>query len=150
MKQKCRRIYGVLERQFERYFERAEQKKGVTGEILLQYLEQRLDNVIYRLGLASSRPEARQLVRHGHFKVNDGKVNIPSYQVRPGDVIEVRRKSKDMNKFKELQELLATRIVPEWLEMDAENMEGRVLEVPTREQIDADVDEPMIVELYSR
>lgn len=149
-KQKARRIYGVLERQFRSYFERAERQKGVTGENLLRLLERRLDNVVYRLGFAASRAEARQLVRHGHFQVNGRKVNIPSYLVRPGDEIEVRERSKESAKFKEIADQAAHRTPPAWLEADAANLKGRVLALPTRDQIDVPVQEHLIVELYSK
>ena len=149
-KQRCKRIYGVLERQFERYFEMAERKKGVTGEILLQILESRLDNVVYRLGFATSRAEARQLVRHGHFTVNGKKVSIPSYRVRPGDTVAVKEAGRSLNKFVEAAEAMSQRIIPEWLDLNVEAMEGRVLSLPTRDQIDTDVQEQVIVELYSR
>lgn len=149
-KQKARRIYGVLETQFRNYFARAERMKGITGENLLQLLERRLDNVVYRLGLASSRAEARQLVRHGHFRVNGRKTTIPSYQVRPGDVVEVAGKSKESPKFAELLERAAEQTPPPWLEYDKERAAGRVLALPTREQIDVPVQEHLIVELYSK
>lgn len=149
-KQKARRIYGVLETQFRNYFARAERMKGITGENLLQLLERRLDNVVYRLGLASSRIEARQLVRHGHFLVNGRKVNIPSYQVRAGDVVEVAEKSKDSPKFKELLTKAAEQTPPPWLEYDQERARGNVLALPTREQIDVPVQEHLIIELYSK
>jgi len=149
-KQKCKRTYGILERQFKRYFEMAERKPGVTGENLLQILESRLDNVVYRLGFASSRAEARQLVRHGHFTVNGKKVSIPSYRVRPGDVVAVKESSRTLNKFVEAAEAMSRRTIPEWLDLNVEAMEGRVLSLPTRDQIDTDVQEQVIVELYSR
>ncbi|MGB9802936.1 MAG: 30S ribosomal protein S4 [Desulfofundulus sp.] len=149
-KQKARRIYGVLETQFRNYFERAERQPGITGENLLRLLERRLDNVVYRLGLASSRMEARQLVRHGHFTVNGRKVNIPSYLVRVGDVIAVREKSKDSPRIKELMERAADRTPPPWLEYDENQAQGRVVALPTRDQIDTPVQEHLIVELYSR
>jgi small subunit ribosomal protein S4 len=149
-KQKCKRVYGVLERQFARYFEMAERQKGVTGEALLQILESRLDNVVYRLGFASSRPEGRQLVRHGHFTVNGKKVSIPSYRVRPGDVVAVKESSRSLNKFQEAAEAMSQRIIPEWLDLDVEAMQGRVVSLPTRDQIDTDVQEQVVVELYSR
>lgn len=149
-KQKCKRVYGVLERQFERYFDMAERKPGVTGENLLQILESRLDNVVYRLGFAASRPEARQLVRHGHFTVNGKKVSIPSYRVRPDDVVAVKESSRSLNKFVEAAEAMSQRIIPEWLDLNVEAMEGRVLSLPTRDQIDTDVQEQVVVELYSR
>ncbi|MGB9860432.1 MAG: 30S ribosomal protein S4 [Moorellaceae bacterium] len=149
-KQKARRIYGVLERQFRNYFERAEREKGITGENLLRLLERRLDNVVYRLGFASSRAEARQLVRHGHFTVNGRKVDIPSYLVEPGDEIAVREKSKDSPKFKEIAAQAVHRTPPAWLEADAVNLKGRVLSLPTRDQIDVPIQEHLIVELYSK
>ena len=149
-KQKARRIYGILESQFRRYFEKAERQTGVTGEHLLRLLERRLDNVIYRLGLGSSRSEARQLVRHGHFMVNGRKVNIPSYLIRVGDVITIRDKSKESPKIKELMERSGDRTPPSWLELETEQARARVVDYPTRDQIDATVQEHLIVELYSR
>lgn len=149
-KQKARRFYGLLENQFHRYYVLASSQKGITGENLLILLESRLDNVVYRLGYASSRKEARQLVLHGHFAVNGRKVNIPSYRVKPGDVIEVREKSRNNSKFKELAELAADKVVPPWLEQDLEKMGGTVLRLPTREEIDVPVEEHLIVELYSK
>ena len=149
-KQKTRRMYGILEGQFRRYFDKAERQPGVTGENLLRLLERRLDNVIYRLGLGSSRNEARQLVRHGHFTVNGRKVNIPSYLLRAGDVITVRNKSKESQRVKELLERAADRTPPAWLEYDADQATGRVVALPAREQIDAPVQEHLVVELYSR
>ncbi|HHV61712.1 MAG TPA: 30S ribosomal protein S4 [Firmicutes bacterium] len=149
-KQKLRRIYGILERQFERYFEMAARKKGITGEALLQILESRLDNVVYRLGFGSSRNEARQIVRHGHIAVNGRKVDIPSYLVSPGDVISIRERSKELPKFKALAESLVDKGTPPWLELNASELSGRVLNLPTRDQIDVPVQEHMIVELYSR
>lgn len=149
-KQKARRIYGILENQFRRYFEKAERQPGVTGENLLRLLERRLDNVIYRLGLGSSRSEARQLVRHGHFMVNGRKVNIPSYLIRVGDVITVREKSKESPRIKELLERAGDRTPPSWLELEAEQARASVVDLPSRDQIDATVQEHLIVELYSR
>jgi len=149
-KQKARRIYGILEGQFRRYFARAERQPGVTGENLLRLLERRLDNVIYRLGLGASRNEARQLVRHGHFVVNGRKVNIPSYLLRVGDVITVRDKSKESPRVKELLERAAERTPPAWLELEADQAIARVVALPARDQIDAPVQEHLIVELYSR
>lgn len=149
-KQKTRRIYGVLENQFRNYFERAEGQPGITGENLLRLLERRLDNVIYRLGLGASRVEARQLVRHGHFQVNGRKVNIPSFLIRVGDVIEVRDKSKESPRVKELMERAADRTPPAWLEYEADQGKGRVVAFPSRDQIDVPVQEHLIVELYSR
>ncbi|MCR4398500.1 MAG: 30S ribosomal protein S4 [Firmicutes bacterium] len=149
-KQKARRIYGVLETQFRRYFRLAAKKRGVTGETLLQLLERRLDNVVYRLGLGGSRPEARQLVRHGHFQVNGRKVNIPSFLVKEGDVIAVAPGSRDLVKIKGLVENAKSRAVPEWLELDAENMRARVARLPRRDEIDVPIQEHLIVELYSK
>lgn len=149
-KQKARRFYGILESQFRKYFEMATKRKGVTGENLLQILESRLDNVVYRLGLATSRPEARQLVRHGHFSVNGKKVNIPSYLLEPGDVIAVRDKFKDSPKLKEILDIAGGKTVPKWLEFDAENLVGKVVTLPAREDIDLPVSEHLIVELYSK
>lgn len=149
-KQKSRRIYGVLEKQFRNYFKEAERQQGITGENLLRLLESRLDNVVYRLGLGSSRVEARQLVRHGHFIVNGRKVNIPSFLVRVGDVIEVREKSKESPRLKEMMERAAEKTPPTWLEYEAEPSIGRVVALPARDQIDVPVQEHLVVELYSR
>jgi small subunit ribosomal protein S4 len=149
-KQKARRIYGVLERQFRRYFKEADRRKGVTGEILLQLLESRLDNVVFRMGLARSRPEARQLVRHGHFQVNGRKVDIPSYLVKPGDEIAVREKSKSRPVFKQIVEAREQMSTVEWLEVNHETLAGRVVRLPQREEIDVPVSEHLIVEMYSR
>lgn len=149
-KQKARRIYGVLERQFRRYFALAERQKGITGENLLRLLERRLDNVVFRLGLASSRPEARILVTHGHFLVNGRRVQIPSYLVKVGDEIQVSEKSKAMAKFKDIAEAIVHRTPPAWLELDKEALKGRVLTLPAREDIDAPIEEHLIVELYSK
>ncbi|MFZ5816906.1 MAG: 30S ribosomal protein S4 [Bacillota bacterium] len=148
-KQKARRFYGVLEKQFARYFDLATRKKGVTGEVLLQTLERRLDNVVYRLGFAASRAEARQIVKHSHIEVNGRKVNIPSYLVREGDVIAVRETSRD---HKRVKELLAggPRTVPAWLSLEHEALRGTVVRMPSRDEIDAPVQEHLIVELYSR
>ena len=147
-KQKAKRFYGLQETQFRNLFGKAERKKGITGENLLILLETRLDNVIFRLGFAASRKEARQLVNHGHFTVNGKKVNIPSYTVKPGDVIKVKEKSTNSPKFKEVKEMTIT--VPEWVTVDVEKLEGKILSVPTREQIDTPVAEHLIVELYSK
>lgn len=149
-KQKAKRFYGLLERQFRRYYQLASKKKGITGESLLILLETRLDNVVFRLGMGASRNEARQLVRHGHFTVNGRKVNIPSYRVKPGDLVAVRKKSMESLRFKELAELAQDRTAPAWLDQDAKNMQGRVLRFPTREDIDTPVEEHLIVELYSK
>jgi len=148
-KQKARRFYGVLESQFRKYFEIAATKRGITGETLLQILESRMDNVIYRLGLAASRPEARQLVRHGHFLVNGHRVDIPSYLVKVGDVIAVSDKSKNSPKLKAISEMAGGK-VPKWLEYDRDNLTGKVVAVPAREDIDLPIREHLIVELYSK
>ncbi|MDA8195511.1 MAG: 30S ribosomal protein S4 [Thermaerobacter sp.] len=148
-KQKARRTYGVMEGQFARYFGKASTKKGVTGELLLQLLERRLDNVVYRMGLASSRAEARQLVRHNHFQVNGRRVNIPSFSVKPGDVVAVRETSRPRPRFKAMAES-PSRMVPAWLQVDMERLSGTALRLPTREEIDAPVQEQLIVEFYSR
>ena len=147
-KQKTKRFYGLQETQFRNLFDKADRKSGITGENLLIMLETRLDNVVFRLGFASSRKEARQLVNHGHFTVNGKKVNIPSYTVKPGDVIKVKEKSTNSPKFKEVKEMTIT--VPEWVSVDVEKLEGKVLSVPTREQIDTPVAEHLIVEQYSK
>ena len=149
-KQKARRFYGVLEKQFRNYFEMANNMKGVTGENLLKILESRLDNVVYRLGLATSRPEARQLVKHSHFTVNGKKVNIPSYLVAPNDVIAVAEDIKNSEKIKNIIESTGSKVVPSWLEFDAGNLTGKVVTLPTREEIDLPVKEYLIVELYSK
>jgi small subunit ribosomal protein S4 len=149
-KQKVKRIYGVLEDQFRRYFEQAERTRGITGETLLQLLERRLDNVAYRLGFATSRPQARQLVRHGHFTVNGRKVNIPSYSVKPGDVVAVRERSRKAPSILHAMEEVKGRGIPEWLQFDAEGMSAKISSVPTREQINLPVQESLIVELYSK
>ncbi len=149
-KQKVRRIYGVLERQFRRYFREAERRPGLTGENLLIVLESRLDNVIYRLGFADSRAQARQLVQHGHFVVNGRRTNIPSYLVRPQDRIVVRDGSRGRVYFKDRVKLLDEGSVPHWLSLDSNTMESRVLQLPTREDIAASLNEQLIVEYYSR
>jgi small subunit ribosomal protein S4 len=149
-KQKARRFYGVLEKQFESYFEEAARRQGITGENLLQILESRLDNVVYRLGFAASRPESRQLVRHGHFYVNGKKVDIPSYKVRIGDVISIREKSQQIDRIKTLVENAESRTIPAWLELDLANKSGKIVRLPAREEIDVPVAEQMIVEHYSR
>ncbi|MEJ5309280.1 MAG: 30S ribosomal protein S4 [Anaerolineae bacterium] len=149
-KQKARRIYGVLERQFRRYYQEAQRRPGLTGENLLTLLESRLDNIVYRLGLADSRAQARQLVQHGHFTVNGRKTNIPSFLVRPNDVVGVRPESRRAKYFKERKDLLGKRAVPAWLSFDEETMDGRVLVLPTRQEIDVPVQEQLIVEFYSR
>lgn len=149
-KQQAKRYYGVLENQFRHYFELADRKQGVTGENLLRLLESRLDNVVYRIGFASSRPEARQLVTHRHFTVNGQRVNIPSFRVKPGDVIAVYDKSRNSDKFKMIMEANGSRPAPKWLEVDRNNFKATVLSLPNREDIDLDVEETLIVELYSK
>jgi small subunit ribosomal protein S4 len=149
-KQKARRYYGVLESQFRKYFQMAVRKKGVTGENLLQILELRLDNVVYRLGLATSRPEARQLVRHGHFTVNGSKVNIPSYLTKLGDTIAVVEKSKSSPKMKAIVDITSGKTIPKWLELDAENLTSKIVALPSREDVDLPLKENLIVELYSK
>lgn len=147
-KQRAKFIYGVLEKQFRNTFDKASKKKGITGENLLIMLEERLDNVVYRLGLSTTRREARQLVVHRHFTVNGKIVNIPSYQVKPGDVIKVKEKSLSSPKFKEIKEMQVG--IPAWLSVDREKLEGKVLADPTREEIDTPIEEHLIVELYSK
>jgi small subunit ribosomal protein S4 len=149
-KQKVKRIYGVLEKQFRRYFEMADRQKGITGVNLLILLERRLDNMVFRLGFASSRNEARQLVRHNHFRVNGRKVNIPSYLVKPGDVIELREKSRKIQRIQDSLEAVVRRGVPSWLELDKDRFRGRVLALPTREDLTMPIREQLIVELYSK
>ena len=147
-KQKVKRTYGVLENQFRRYFEAADRQKGITGELLLQMLERRLDNVVYRLGFATSRPQARQLVRHGHFTVNGRKVDIPSYSVRQGDMVAVRQSSAQNPTIQHAMEEVKGRGIPDWLLLDGQS--GRISSLPTREQINLPVQEQLIVELYSK
>ncbi len=149
-KQKVKRTYGVLENQFRRYFEAADRQKGITGELLLQALERRLDNVTYRLGFATSRAQARQLVRHGHFTVNGRKVDIPSYPVRVGDTVAVRASSGENPTIGHAMEEVKGRGIPEWLLLDADRKAGTVSSLPTREQINLPVQEQLIVELYSK
>jgi len=149
-KQKVKRTYGILENQFRRYFEAADRQKGITGQLLLQMLERRLDNVVYRLGFATSRPQARQLVRHGHFTVNGRKVDIPSFAVRQGDTIAVRPTSATNVTIQHATEEVKGRGVPEWLLLDLGALSGRISGLPTREQINLPVEEQLIVELYSK
>ena len=149
-KQKAKFIYGVLEKQFRNYFEKASKIKGVTGENMLRLLEFRLDNVMYRSGLARTRSEGRQIVGHKLILVNGKRVNIPSYQVKVGDVIEVREKSKSLDRFKLILDSTSSRIIPEWINPDLDNLKATVVAVPTREQIDVPVNETLIVELYSK
>ncbi len=149
-KQKVKFIYGVLEKQFRKYYVMATKQTGITGQNLLQILESRLDNVVFRLGLANTRKEARQIVNHGHILVNGKKVDIPSYLVKPGDVVSVREKSKGSARMKEIVETNEKRVIPKWLSMDKNKLEGRVLQLSDREDIDYDVEEHLIVELYSK
>ncbi len=149
-KQKVRRIYGMLEKQFRTYVHLAERKKGVTGENLLLLLESRLDNMVYRMGFASSRSEARQLITHGHFQVNGRKVDIASFRTKPGMVIEVREKSRASKSIQEAMETLSRRGIPEWLEMDAANFRGTVKGMPSREELPPTIREQLIVEFYSK
>ena len=149
-KQKVKRIYGVMERQFRRYFRYALRTKGLTGATLLSVLESRLDNVVYRLGFASSRAQARQLVRHGHITVNGRKTNVPSYLVKPNDVIAVREESRGRQYFRMLSEYLGERSAPQWLSLDVASMSGRVVAKPSREDIDITINEQLVVEFYSR
>lgn len=149
-KQKARRFYGVLERQFEHYFELASKMPGQTGENLLSLLERRLDNVVYRIGLACSRAEARQLVSHGHFLVNGRTVNIPSFIVRPGMTVALKQKSRALDKFRRIMETNESRPIPKWLDINRENCQASVVAVPARDDIDLPVEEQRIVELYSK
>ena len=148
--QKVKFIYGVLEKQFHAYYEKAERKQGITGEILLQELERRLDNVVFRMGFANTRREARQLVNHAHFTVNGKRVNIPSYQVKPGDVVAVSEKSRSTTKFKSLLEENGKKACPKWIEKANDSFEGKIVAMPARDDIDYDVAEHLIVELYSK
>ncbi|HIX37370.1 30S ribosomal protein S4 [Mordavella massiliensis] len=149
-KQKAKFIYGVLEKPFRNYFEKAQRMSGMTGENLMRILESRLDNVVFRLGLARTRREARQIVDHKHVLVNGKQINIPSYQVKAGDVIEIKEKHKSSPRYKGITEVTAGRLVPEWLESDLEALKGTVKELPRRDEIDVPVDEMLIVELYSK
>ncbi|MHC1788140.1 30S ribosomal protein S4 [Solidesulfovibrio sp.] len=149
-KQKTRKMYGILEEQFRDYFHRADMKKGVTGENLLSSLERRLDNTIYRLGFATSRNQARQLVRHGLFTLNGRRVNIPSLQVKVGDVIEVRERNRQSPIIQEAQQVIARRGCPAWLEVEGEKLKGKVIALPTREDVQFPINEQLIVELYSK
>ena len=149
-KQKAKFIYGVLEKPFRNYYEKADRMKGMTGTNLMTILESRLDNVVFRLGLARTRKEARQIVDHKHVLVNGKCVNIPSYLVKAGDTIEIKENAKSSQRYKDILEVTAGRLVPEWLDVDQENLKGEVKELPTREMIDVPVDEMLIVELYSK
>ena len=149
-KQKAKFIYGVLEKPFHNYYERADQMRGLTGQNLMTILESRLDNVVFRLGFARTRKEARQIVDHKFVTVNGKQVNIPSYLVKAGDVIEIKEKNKNIQRMKDIMEVTSGRLVPDWLDVDAEKLQGTVKELPSREQIDVPVDEMLIVELYSK
>ena len=148
-KQKAKFIYGVLEKQFRHYYELASKTQGVTGENLLQLLERRLDNVVYRLGFANTRREARQMVNHGHITVNGKRVDIPSYQVSPGEVISIREKSRGSEHVKQILEKNAATMIPKWLELNRETLQGKVVALSERSDIDFDINETLIVELYS-
>ena len=149
-KQKAKFIYGVLEKPFHNYYEKADQMKGMTGTNLMTMLESRLDNVVFRMGFARTRREARQIVDHKFILVNGKQVNIPSYLVKAGDVIEIKEKNKGLQRMKDILEVTGGRLVPDWLDVDAEKLQGTVKELPSREQIDVPVDEMLIVELYSK
>ena len=149
-KQKVKFVYGIQEKQFHAYYEKAERKQGITGEILLQELERRLDNVVFRMGFANTRREARQLVNHAHFTVNGKRVNIPSYQVKPGDVVAVSEKSRSTTKFKSLLEENGKKACPKWIEKANDSFEGKIVAMPARDDIDYDVAEHLIVEPYSK
>lgn len=149
-KQKVRKMYGVLEKQFRRYFHNASKKKGVTGEMLLQLLEARLDNMVYRMGFAPNRSSARQFVNHGHFLVNGRKVNIPSYMLQVGDIIEIKTSSREIGLIKDSLSKVEQRGIPPWVEVDFQNFKGKVLHKPTREEIQLPAQEQLIVELYSK
>ena len=149
-KQKAKFIYGVLEKPFRNYYEKADRMKGLTGENLMVMLERRLDSVVFRMGFARTRREARQIVGHKHVLVNGKCINIPSYLIKAGDVIEIREKSKSLQRYKDIAEVTAGRLVPAWMDVDAENFKGTVKNLPTREEIDVPVNEMLIVELYSK
>ena len=149
-KQKVRRIYGILEDQFRHYFEKAARSKGITGDVLLQLLERRLDNVVHRMGLATSRAQARQIVRHGHFQVNGRKVNIPSYLVKTGDLVEVRQGSRENPSILASRDATGHQAPPSWIEVDRENLRARIANNPQRQDISLPIQEQMIVELYSK
>ena len=149
-KQKAKFIYGVLEKPFRNYYKKAERMKGMTGENLMVMLESRLDSVVFRMGFARTRREARQIVGHKHFLVNGKTVSIPSYQIKAGDVIEVKEKARSLQRYKDILEITGGRLVPEWMEVDQEAMKGTVKYLPSREMIDVPVDEMLIVELYSK
>ena len=147
-KQKVKRAYGILEKQFRKYYEEAERMKGVTGENMLSLIERRLDNVVYRMGIGASRSECRQIVNHGHITVNGRRVNIPSFIVKPGDIIAIKENKRDLQMFKDLKGMKI--IMPKWLEFNSEKLEGKILALPSREDIDLNIKEHLIIELYSR
>jgi small subunit ribosomal protein S4 len=149
-KQKAKFIYGVLEKPFRNYYDKADMMKGMTGENLMVLLESRLDNVVFRMGFARTRKEARQIVGHKHVLVNGKQVNVPSYLVKAGDVIEIREKSKSLNRYKEIVEVTGGRLTPDWIDVDIDALKGTIKNLPTREQIDVPVNEMLIVELYSK
>ncbi|MBW1918076.1 MAG: 30S ribosomal protein S4 [Deltaproteobacteria bacterium] len=149
-KQKVKRMYGLMEKQFRNYFEKAERQRGITGTNLLMLLESRLDNIVYRMGFANSRTQARQLVRHNHFLVNGKKVNIPSYLVKVGDTVQLKEKSRQIRHIQEAMEAVARRGIPEWLEVDQEKFQGSMRMLPTREDLTMPIQEQLIVELYSK
>ena len=149
-KQKVRKTYGLLERKFRRYFQEAERKKGITGEVLLQLLESRLDNIVYRMGFTSNRRKARQLVNHGHFLVNGKRVTLPSYETKAGDTVEVDESSRDIPEILDSLSKAEHRGIPAWVEIDSGNMKGKILNIPSREEIQLPVKEQLIVELYSK
>lgn len=149
-KQKVRQMYGLLERQFRGYFIKSAKTKGITGEVLLQTLERRLDNVVYRAGFVQSLREARQLLRHGHLVVNGRKVDLPSFLVREGDVVEIREKSRENVRVKDAMENIGSKIIPSWLEVETNNYRAKIISLPTREEIPLDINEQLIVELYSK
>jgi small subunit ribosomal protein S4 len=149
-KQKAKFIYGVLEKPFRNYYEKADRMKGMTGENLMVMLESRLDSVVFRMGFARTRREARQVVDHKHVLVNGKVINIPSYQIKAGDVVEIKESAKSMQRYKDILEVTGGRLVPEWMDVDIENFKGTIKNLPTREMIDVPVDEMLIVELYSK
>lgn len=149
-KQKAKFIYGVLEKPFRNYYEKADRMKGMTGENLMVLLESRLDSVVFRMGFARTRREARQIVDHKHVLVNGKQVNVPSYLIKAGDVIEIREKSKSLQRYKDILEVTAGRLTPEWMDVDIEGLKGTIKNLPSREMIDVPVDEMLIVELYSK
>jgi len=149
-KQKVKRIYGVMDKQFRKYFEEASRQKGITGENLLLILERRLDNMVYRMGFASSRNEARQLIKHNHFGVNGRRVNVPSFLLKTGDVVELKEKSRNIARIQESLEGVSRRSIPRWLEVDKDNLRGKVISLPAREELTMPINEHLIVEFYSK